>query len=121
MRVSSHKLLKAELMLILIQVKQRPFSFKSGTALADRVESLPTPLPKWKAVKVTPNSGTAMGEVALYYRDPVEAIKWLLSRPSFRDAMEFAPKRVWENSKREQRLYTDIFTGEWAQQTQVCT
>jgi Plavaka transposase len=71
-------------------------------------------------VKVKPNSGTPVGEVILYYRDPLEAIKWLLSRPAFKEAMEFAPKHVWENSKREQRLYTDIFTGEWAHKMQVC-
>jgi hypothetical protein len=86
----------------------------------DHIEQLPTPGVRWKAVDVVPESGAPLNDVTLYYRNPVDAIRTLLSRPDLKEAMEFTPRRVWETSARTDRLYTELFTGEWAYRTQVC-
>ncbi|KIM29355.1 hypothetical protein M408DRAFT_306317, partial [Serendipita vermifera MAFF 305830] len=36
-----------------------------------------------------------------------------------RDAIEFIPRRVWVDSDREERVYNEIFTADWAWQTQM--
>jgi hypothetical protein len=87
----------------------------------DRVEQLPSPGAKWSALNVDPESGTPHDNVVLYYRDPLEAIETLLALPSLKESMEFLPRRVWETSAREERLYTELFTGDWAWEMQVCT
>lgn len=87
----------------------------------DRIEQLPAPGVRWTAVDVTPDSGTPLDKVTLYYRNPLDAIRTLLSRPDLKEAMEFTPRRVWETAAREDRLYTELFTGEWAWKTQVPT
>jgi hypothetical protein len=55
----------------------------------------------------------------LYYRNPMDAIRTLLSRPDLKEAMEFTPRRVWETPAHTGRLYTELFTGKWAWRTQV--
>ena len=87
----------------------------------DRIEQLPTPGVQWKAVDIVPESGTPLKDVTLYYRNPVDAICTLLSWPNLKDTMEFTPRRVWETPACTSRLYTELFTGEWAWRTQVCT
>lgn len=101
------------------QVSRRPLSFLSGAALTDRIEQLPEPGARWSALSVIPETGTPHDDVVLYYRNPLHAIQTLLALPSLTDAMEFVPRRVWETSEREERLYSELFTGEWAWETQV--
>jgi len=102
------------------QVSQRPLSFKSGSALVDRIEQLSDPGFRWTAMNVVPDTGTPLDEVTLYYRNPLNAIRALLNRPDLKKDIEFTPRRVWENADRKERLYSEIFTGEWAWRTQVC-
>jgi hypothetical protein len=96
-------------------------SFKSGAALRDRMEQLPLHGPRWVARDVVPEYGIPIGETpVLLYRDPVDAIKYLLARPSLAKHMTFAPRKVWEDSDRRSRLYSEMATGNWWWRTQVC-
>jgi hypothetical protein len=58
--------------------------------------------------------------VTLYWRDPLAAIQSLLDRPSLAEHLEYAPRRVWDDDTKENRVYNEIFTGDWAWKTQVC-
>jgi hypothetical protein len=102
-----------------------PLSFHSGDALIDRLESLPSSGTQWMAEVIIPNSGTPLEPATLFFRDPMDAIITLLQRPAFKDAIEFVPRRVWshpddpDDPDRRERIYKEIFSGEWAWRTQV--
>jgi len=102
-----------------LQVKDRPFSFKSGVALHDRLSQFPDPRIMWFAKQVIPESGTPLSPVVLYWQEPLAAIQSLLDRPSLADHLEFVPRRVWDDDKKESRVFNEIFTGNWAWRTQV--
>ena len=83
------------------------------------IEALPDPGPRWFVENVVPISGESVQPVSLYYRDPVEAIKSLLRRPSLADSMEFAPRRSWSDEGKTKRLYSEMSTGDWWWRHQV--
>jgi hypothetical protein len=74
---------------------------------------------RWFARTIVPYSGTPSEDITLYYRDPLDAVQWLLDRPDLFDHMEFIPRRVRSNDEEKQRIYSEIFTGDWAWTTQV--
>lgn len=94
-------------------------SFTSGTSLHAKIEALPDPGPRWFVENIVPISGESLHPISLYYRDPLEAIKSLLRRPSLADSMEFAPRRVWSDKAKTKRLYSEMPTGEWWWREQV--
>lgn len=94
-------------------------SFQSGSTLRKQIERLPDPGARWLAKQIIPESGTATDNVTLFYRNPVDAVKALLSRPNLVDELEFVPKRVWANKEKKSRIYSEVLTGDWAWNTQV--
>ena len=58
----------------------------------------------------------------VYHRNPLDVIQSILDRPSLSNHLEFIPRGVWtpenEHGERE-RVYSEIFTGDWAWETQV--
>jgi Plavaka transposase len=66
---------------------------------------------------VIPGSGEALKPIKLYYRNPIDAVQSLLDRPSLADHLEYIPRKLWTNE--EERIYNEIFTGDWAWETQV--
>jgi hypothetical protein len=100
-------------------VKKRPFSFANGAALVDRLQSSLASKPRWQALKMTPEFGSPTGEVVLYHRNPLDAIKVLLSRPKLGIDMAFTPRRSWIDSNGfRERIYSEMFSGDWAWRTQ---
>jgi hypothetical protein len=83
------------------------------------IEELPDPGPRWMVQEIVPKSGDPLEPVLLYYRDPIEAIKTLMSRADLQSSMVFGPSRVWSNDKKESRVYNEICTGDWWWRTQV--
>jgi hypothetical protein len=94
-------------------------SFGSGRAMREQIDKLPKLRMTWKNVEVIPCSGTTSSPVFLCYRDPVEAIRYLLDRPSLKDHLTFSPERRWKDDVGGSRQYTEIMTGDWAWETQV--
>ncbi|CAG8741761.1 7144_t:CDS:2, partial [Acaulospora colombiana] len=91
---------------------------RSGATLQKKLEQLPDTRMPWKTIDVWPSSGNTSSPVVLYHRDPVKCIQSLLDRPHLQDALEFAPRRSWEDENRQSRLYSEMLTGEWAWRTQ---
>ena len=55
----------------------------------------------------------------LLYRDALECFEYLFGSPMFHEKMEFVPRKVWLNSQKEERLYSEIMTGDMAWEVQV--
>jgi hypothetical protein len=85
------------------------------------MDGLARPRMKWRTVPITPGSGSPVSVIRLYYRDPIEAIQSLLDRPSLAQFMSYAPRRHWCDKEGGGRVYNEIWTGEWAWNTQVGT
>jgi Plavaka transposase len=51
------------------------------------------------------------------YRDVVKAIKFLIGHRPFRDALTYAPTRVYNTSN--QRVYNELYTADWWWETQA--
>jgi hypothetical protein len=74
----------------------------------------------WNTVEVIPRSGTTFSPIHLCYRDPVQAVKSLLDRPSLAKHMSYIPQRHWRDKAEGKRVYNEILTGDWSWETQVC-
>ena len=53
--------------------------------------------------------------LVLYYRDGLEVFKHIFDNSEFKDFMSFISQNVYSDS----RIYTEIFTGDWAWEAQV--
>jgi hypothetical protein len=101
------------------KVQSRAPSFKSGAALRDRIAQISFPGPRWKAQTIVPPDGTPSEAVELFYRDPMEAIRYMLSRPALAEHLTFTPKRVYMHENSNDRVYSEMSTGDWWWRTQV--
>jgi Plavaka transposase len=92
-------------------------SFHTAKDLRSRIEILPKG-PEWKA---TPWSTTypTKKPLTLYYRDPLECLQSLLSNPLIQDFVHFTPFRLWSNSARLMRVYTEWLSGDVSWEIQV--
>lgn len=53
------------------------------------------------------------------HRDPLEAIKTLLGDPTYANDIVYTPKKVFENKNKDNRIYTEMWTGKWWHAVQV--
>jgi hypothetical protein len=84
------------------------------------IEMLPDGGPRWKQLAITPEYGTPLEPITLLYRDPLEAVADILSRPVFANHMEFAPRKIWKDVDQGKRVYSEMSSGNWWWRTQVC-
>ncbi|KAF8877773.1 hypothetical protein BD779DRAFT_1677121 [Infundibulicybe gibba] len=89
------------------------------------VDALPTG-PNWECEIVTVpgdqcgEDGEIVGEeMELWYRDPVECIKELLSNPAFKDSISYVPERIYTSSDGDDQIYDEMWTGDWWWDTQT--
>jgi hypothetical protein len=89
------------------QIRDRPLTYRSAVKLVQFVEALPSP-PRWKAVTLTFKDHATTEPIVLYHRDAEECMRMLFSSPRFCGHMDFAPRRVFVDGKRQ---YTEMSTG----------
>ena len=82
------------------------------------MEALPKP-PAWKSREVLVPGGTSRKKSTLFYRDGLECFEFLFGNPAFRDKMQYQPTQVWTSGDNEERLYSEIMTGDLCWRTQV--
>lgn len=58
--------------------------------------------------------------IELWARDPVECVEELLSHSAFKEHAVYAPRRVYTCSDRINRVYDEMWTGDWWWEMQVC-
>ena len=69
---------------------------------------------------MTVPGGTTTEPITFYYRDGLEVFKNILSDPSYRGSMDFIPRRVWQDHRKQSRVYDEIMTADFAWDIQVC-
>lgn len=89
--------------------------------MREHLKQLIQPRMKWKSAEIVPKSGTTSSPVYLMYRDPVAAIRSLLDRPALAKHITYQPRRCWKDKQAGNRRYSEIFTADWAWETQVNT
>lgn len=90
-----------------------------------KIDGLPTG-PKWERLEIS-IEGEALGgngvmvteTVELWRRNPVDCIKELLSNPAFKDKISYKPRKVFTNESRTERVYGEMWEGEWWWKMQV--
>lgn len=55
------------------------------------------------------------------YRNPLEAIKTLWKDPELSPQMTFGPTKVYTDTSRSDRIYNEMWTGQWWNILQVRT
>lgn len=58
-------------------------------------------------------------EFTLRFRDPVDAIKSLWCDPDLSPHMVYAPSKVYADKEQNNRIYTEMWTGQWWHVLQV--
>ncbi|KAI0265222.1 hypothetical protein BC834DRAFT_825393, partial [Gloeopeniophorella convolvens] len=100
-------------------------SFHNSYSLSKMIDALLTG-PSWTCELVNVK-GDRIGEdgkpmesnLELWMRDPLECIRELMGNPAFRDVISYAPERVYEDETGTQRLYDEMWTGDWWWNTQL--
>ncbi|KAH7917273.1 hypothetical protein BV22DRAFT_1135543 [Leucogyrophana mollusca] len=94
-------------------------SFGSNYTFLKAIDKLPAG-PEWKCQLVTAEGDREGddGEVPteepeLWMRDPVECIHELISNPTFRDHLAYAPEKVFTDEQGEIRRFDEMWTGDW--------
>lgn len=60
-------------------------------------------------------------ELEFWRRDPVECVRELIGNPAFRDSMAYEPEQVYADAMGENRVYDEMWTGDWWWKLQVST
>ncbi|KAF8204518.1 hypothetical protein BJ912DRAFT_1017925 [Pholiota molesta] len=91
-------------------VEKLGLSYHNIRALHQKVDSLPDRAGIWKTKKLRfPDRPDEI--FTLRYRDPVEAIKSLWKDPELSPQMEFGPTKVYTDSTRKERIYSEMSSG----------
>ena len=106
-------------------MKANPPSFGSNHALLKDIDGLPTG-PKWEHVvlsvdgKGVDDNGEVVTEtVDLWRRDPVECVEELFANPAFKGKCQYKPRKAFTDESKAERVYGEMWTGEWWWKTQV--
>ncbi|KIK11688.1 hypothetical protein PISMIDRAFT_122289, partial [Pisolithus microcarpus 441] len=100
-------------------VRESGVSFESARSFLKRVDKLRTG-PAWSCEMidvcgdVVSEDGTLKHEqLELWRRDPIECVQDLMGNPAFRDAMSYVPQRAYTDANGENRIYDEMWTGNW--------
>ncbi|KAF8506129.1 hypothetical protein JB92DRAFT_2737015 [Gautieria morchelliformis] len=95
-------------------------SFTDKRTLLNKVDALLTGGPEFLCETITvhgdvkdANGEYMTEELELFYRDPVECVCELMGNPAFRDSLHYVPERVFEDKKRTERIYNEMWMANW--------
>jgi len=82
--------------------------------------------PRWhyRDITITGDQTDEHGEVLtesveLWFRNPVECISELIGNPAFDGSISYVPERVYADPEGRNRIYDEMWTGDWWWDTQV--
>ena len=94
-------------------------TFKDARQLLQKVDSIPEKA-VWKTTSLT--FPDRLEETHLVrYRDILQAIRALLGNPVHAKHIVYRPRRVFADTSRTRRIYTEMWTGLWWNAVQVRT
>lgn len=74
----------------------------------------------WMACKLDLGVVDDDGEpIVMFYRDPIECIQKLFSKPEFKGKMVYAPQKEFRADNEEDRVYSEMWTSNWWWEIQV--
>ncbi|KAJ7082673.1 hypothetical protein B0H15DRAFT_785594 [Mycena belliarum] len=106
-------------------------SFENKNIFFDKVDGLPGGV-KWHCKQLNtkgdlpdldkdPTGVTMRREHnELWWRDPVECVRELLGNPTFRDAMRYAPEKLYSDQSESVEILNEMWTANWWWEIQVC-
>lgn len=113
-------------------------SYTGKTDFFDKIDSLPGGVNdklsgsiKWHCKTITttgdipdlekdPTSKTMKTEtVELWFRDPVEYVAELIGNPMFKDAMRYAPEKLFTDEAGTDEVVNEMWTAQWWWEIQV--
>jgi hypothetical protein len=100
-------------------------SFHNSYSYLKKIDQLPHG-PEWKCEIITAqgdildeNGSRMVEDLELWYRDPVECVRELLSNPAFKEYVCYAPERVYSDNEGKERIFDEMWTGDWWWEMQV--
>ncbi|KAJ7447660.1 hypothetical protein FB451DRAFT_1535820, partial [Mycena latifolia] len=94
-------------------------AYKTKSQLLQAVDDLPGGV-GWKLEKVVlkgdlkdDDNKDIVETLELWYRDPVGCIRELMGNPVFRDVMQYAPQRVFEDMEAKSEVINEMWTAAW--------
>lgn len=101
------------------QVKERlNLSYHNVRSLHQAVDGLPERAGPWKTQTLS-FPDRPQDTFTIRYRDPVEAIKTLWKDPLNSGDMVFSPQKLYRDSSKDTRIYSEMHTGKWWNVVQV--
>ncbi|KZP14742.1 hypothetical protein FIBSPDRAFT_751423 [Athelia psychrophila] len=88
-------------------------SFKSYHALESMIESLPSG-PIWRSETIIVDGYITKTPITFIYWDAAEVIDYIFGNPVFAHVMEMDPRKVFTDTDRDERVYTQFMTGDHA-------
>lgn len=93
-------------------------SFHNVHALHKKIDALPDKAGEWQTKSLSFRD--LPGETfTIHHRDPIEAIKGLWQDPNLSPHMVFAPSKVYTDATKLDRIYSEMWTGQWWHVLQV--
>ncbi|EPS97086.1 hypothetical protein FOMPIDRAFT_1129215, partial [Fomitopsis schrenkii] len=86
-------------------------SYHNMRALLQKVDSMPARA-EWKEEWLTFKDRPGERHL-VQFRDVIEAIRALLGNPAHADRIVYRPSKLFSSSARDNRIYTEMWTGKW--------
>ncbi|KAJ7778044.1 hypothetical protein DFH07DRAFT_1036563, partial [Mycena maculata] len=87
-------------------------SYSNIRGLHQIVDSIPERAGEWTS-KTLSFPDRPDEKYLIRYRDPLTAIQTLLGNPAHAKDIVYVPKKVFSDSKRDNRVYNEMWTGKW--------
>ncbi|KAJ8091269.1 hypothetical protein PM082_024538 [Marasmius tenuissimus] len=94
-------------------IERLELSFKTSRHLNKIVNSIPARGSQWKTKDFRFNDTPPDEIFSVRYRDPLEAIKALWGDPSLAEHLVFKPSKMFSDSGKTRRNYSEMWTGKW--------
>ncbi|KIY61165.1 hypothetical protein CYLTODRAFT_384796 [Cylindrobasidium torrendii FP15055 ss-10] len=95
-------------------VKERlGLSYHNTTGLHQRLNGIPLRAGEWMSKQIYFTDKPDGEPFVLLHRDILDAIRALWGKPELADRIVFKPKQMFSDAEKENRIYTEMWTGEW--------
>lgn len=83
-----------------------------------KIDSMPDRAGQWESRQLSFNDRPD-DKYTVRFRNPIEAIKSLWSNPANADHLVYAPKKIYADATKENRIFNEIWTAKWWHALQV--
>ncbi|CAE6368386.1 unnamed protein product [Rhizoctonia solani] len=91
--------------------------WKNNRALLKDIDRLPRGV-EWVSDEIVIGEDSNERVYTVFKRDIVKVVGELIGAPRFKNHMRYAPERHWTSRNRRQRVYDEMWSGEWWWRTQ---